>query len=126
MSKSKHRWYLISYDVCNARRLRKLHYYLTNEMVAVQRSVFLGKFNAEGIDEVIAEVRQRISKKHDDVRVYRLNSLEELWCMGNQQDAVAHLYAASSGLQGKGGDAGFSLSGSVQSLWNKHFRRKIT
>lgn len=71
MTKHEH-WYLISYDIRQKNRLQRLHRFLKRFGFAVQESVFLFAGTKDQWHTLKKGVEQRIKKKEDDVRVYRL------------------------------------------------------
>jgi CRISPR-associated protein Cas2 len=74
--------YLIAYDIADKRRLARLHRYLAGEALALQYSVFYGRFTAAGIDRIEDEIAARIDPRHDDVRIYPLPGDFQVWALG--------------------------------------------
>lgn len=63
--------WLIAYDVRDPRRLSTLHRALKKQALAVQYSVFVGRFTRRGIRHVVATINSIIAPQ-DDVRLYPL------------------------------------------------------
>ncbi|HEX9592172.1 MAG TPA: CRISPR-associated endonuclease Cas2 [bacterium] len=74
--------YLIAYDIGDPRRLARLHRYLKGEALALQYSVFFGRFTAAGIERLEDEIAARIDPKEDDVRIYPLPDDFQVWALG--------------------------------------------
>ena len=62
--------YLICYDIADPRRLQRVHYYLKARALAVQYSVFFGRFSRERLDRLLSELPGIIKAAEDDVRIY--------------------------------------------------------
>ncbi len=74
--------YLIAYDIADPRRLARLHRYLKGEALALQYSVFFGRFTPTQIDRIEDEIAARIEVKEDDVRIYPLPEDFQVWALG--------------------------------------------
>jgi len=74
--------YLIAYDIADPRRLARLHRFLKGEALALQYSVFFGRFTSAGIDRLEDEIAARIDPKEDDVRIYPLPADFQVWALG--------------------------------------------
>jgi CRISPR-associated protein Cas2 len=74
--------YLIAYDIGDPRRLARLHRYLKGEALALQYSVFFGRFTPAGIERLEDEIAARIDPKEDDVRIYPLPDDFQVWALG--------------------------------------------
>ena len=64
--------YLIAYDIADPRRLGRVRRLLTGRALWVQYSVFVGRFSLREVGALVAELRERINRREDDVRIYRL------------------------------------------------------
>jgi CRISPR-associated protein Cas2 len=64
--------YLLAYDICDNRRLQRVHKYLQDWGVPVQYSVFLLSLTVPQREEVLEGVGRRIDADEDDVRLYAL------------------------------------------------------
>lgn len=68
------RWYLISYDIRNCRRLARLHRFLKRYSFMLQESVYLFAGDTVAWQQLKNGLEKRILKREDDVRVYKLDS----------------------------------------------------
>ncbi len=96
MSQNRKRWYLIAYDIRNTRRLRRVHYYLKKEAVALQKSVFLLHADRKRRDTVTAELKSRVHDREDDVRIYPVFHPGTLWLAGLQRSSLSGLYGGAA------------------------------
>lgn len=86
---SRKSWYLLSYDIRDPKRLKRLHYQLKKHAFALQKSVFL-------VEEKEYHAALRIVKKYskqneDDVRLYPIVHPNAIWGAGLQSDAMEGL-----------------------------------
>ena len=88
------RWYLIAYDIRDARRLQRVHYFLRKQATALQNSVFLVWEAASGLQTILNGVRQRADTRKDDIRLYPVTHPGAIWAAGKQSEAMSELYAA--------------------------------
>ncbi len=88
-------WYLLAYDVRDPRRLRKVHYYLRKQALALQNSVFLVQVNRSELKTMLKEVRSRSDTQADDIRLYPVTHPNKLWAAGKQAQTMSGLYAGS-------------------------------
>lgn len=63
---------LISYDVRNPRRLKKLHKFLTAYGINTQKSVFECEIDTAQIAEIREYCFSNLKVKQDSVRIYRI------------------------------------------------------
>ncbi len=96
MRRNRKKWYIIAYDIRNERRLRRLHYYLKKEAIALQKSVFLLHADRERRNRVKAEIRSRVHDREDDVRIYPVFHPATLWLAGLQRSSLSGLYGGAS------------------------------
>ena len=64
---------VVSYDISDNKRRRRLAKYLEKKMTRVQMSVFEGRFDAEKTKS-IARVIEKIVETGDSVRIYSIGS----------------------------------------------------
>lgn len=64
--------YLISYDIADPRRLRRLHRALKRQAFALQYSVFHAELTEAGLKAVVETIERIIDARKDDVRIYPL------------------------------------------------------
>jgi CRISPR-associated protein Cas2 len=91
--------WLIAYDIREPRRLSSLHRALKKHALAVQYSVFVGRFSRRGIRQLQALIDSIIAPE-DDVRMYPLPQHPEWTFYGRSPlpDAVYLLEHGSMGL----------------------------
>ncbi len=116
MGRNRKQWYVIAYDVRSEKRLRRLHYYLKKEAVALQKSVFLLHANVEKRNAVKAEIRVRVNDREDDVRFYPIVDPNTIWFAGVQHKSLSGLYAGSTDQS--------SQSVGFKGMLNKLFKRR--
>lgn len=66
------RAWLISYDIANPRRLRRLHRFLVRRALPVQYSVFYYEGSPAAMGRLMQQIEDLINPKQDDVRGYQL------------------------------------------------------
>ncbi len=66
----KQKAWLIAYDICDPRRLGRVHRLLKKEALAVQYSIFYYEGNTEQLTCLLQNIEERINRKVDDVRAY--------------------------------------------------------
>ena len=74
--------YLLSYDIREPRRLRRVHYQLKQRGLPIQYSVFLLQGHAAAND--ILTLLATIVAEEDDLRLYRIRGREALWMSGRE------------------------------------------
>ncbi len=116
MGKNRKKWYVIAYDIRNEKRLRRLHYYLKKEAVALQKSVFLLSADAQRKNKVTSEIKARVDNREDDVRIYPVLHPNTLWVAGVQGTSLSGLYGGSPGQA--------SASPGVKGFFKQLFKRK--
>lgn len=89
-------WYIIAYDVSNARRLKKLHYFLSKKALALQNSVFLAKLDKASLDKLLEGLGERSKSAEDDIRLYPVVHPDMIWVAGKQAEAIDGLYGGSA------------------------------
>ena len=62
--------YLICYDICNAKRLQKVHKIVICYSVPLQLSVYYGLLKQATLSEMIVKLQKIINDKEDDIRIY--------------------------------------------------------
>jgi len=108
-------WYLIAYDIREPRRLRRVHYYLRKQALALQKSVFAIETDAPHLEEVLAQVRDLADSRDDDIRLYAIPGPAALWTAGQQEHRLAGLH---------GGEAAAREGSLIKRLFNGLFRRE--
>ena len=64
--------YLLAYDIASPRRLRKVARLMERHAIRCQKSVFVMESNQAGVVQLLDQVGQIISPKHDIVQAWRL------------------------------------------------------
>jgi len=64
--------YIICYDICNPKRLLRIHRALRREAVALQYSVFLFSGTPLQLQRCLEQLESLMDKRHDDIRAYPL------------------------------------------------------
>jgi len=91
--------YLIAYDIRDPKRLVRVHHYLRERALAVQYSVFVGRFSRDNLQEVVEGLRQRIEESEDDVRIYPVPERPRIFVLDRARD-LAGVYLADEQLAG--------------------------
>lgn len=86
---TKKSWYIVSYDIRNEKRLKRFHYHLKKQAIALQKSVFLVEH--DNYQAVLDVVKQYSKQNEDDIRLYPIVHPNALWGAGLQADAIAGL-----------------------------------
>lgn len=76
------RTWLIAYDICEPRRLQRVHRYLKRHAIPLQYSVFVTRANAAQLGNLRAGLAQIINAKVDDVRIYHIPDRTEAHTLG--------------------------------------------
>jgi CRISPR-associated protein Cas2 len=71
--------YLLTYDIRDDRRLRRVQKASATVCAFLQRSVYLYQGGGGLLAKLLSEVGELVERKVDDVRVYPLNAAEDLW-----------------------------------------------
>lgn len=66
--------WLICYDIRQPGRLAKIHRFLRQEALALQKSVFYARLTRQELDGIIATLRQLMDKEVDDIRIFPLQA----------------------------------------------------
>jgi CRISPR-associated protein Cas2 len=88
--------WLIAYDVREPRRLVTLHRALKKQALAVQYSVFVGRFTRRGIRHLVATINSIIAPQ-DDVRLYPLPQRPD-WVFYGRSALPEAVYLLEQGL----------------------------
>lgn len=76
------RVYLVSYDIRDEKRLQRVHNYMKNKGVHLQKSVFYCLLGTEELLKIKKELCEIINDKEDDIRMYPLLADFETISMG--------------------------------------------
>lgn len=77
--------WLVAYDICEPRRLRRVHRQLRKEGVPAQYSAFTVEADDEQIETLLDKLRALIDERQDDLRAYHLPASCTVWSLGTQQ-----------------------------------------
>jgi CRISPR-associated protein Cas2 len=66
-------FYVISYDIVSNKRRRRVAKYLESYGIRVQYSVFETELNQEQIKTLIKQLKKKIDKKKDTIRIYPIS-----------------------------------------------------
>jgi len=75
-------WYLVTYDIANPRRLKKVHKILKNYGVAAQKSVFFVRGDEGEMENFMDYVATKMILTEDDLRAYPIEDPEFVWTNG--------------------------------------------
>lgn len=74
--------FVVCYDICDPRRLGRLHRFLKKYMLPLQYSVFLFIGEDRQLDQLLAKAETYIDPKLDDLRAYPLPARGLKVCLG--------------------------------------------
>lgn len=66
--------YLISYDICHARRLQRVHRLLRSQATALLESLFVFQGTREQLEQLRTQLTQEIRAGEDELLIYALRS----------------------------------------------------
>ena len=121
----RHRhWYLLAYDICEPRRLRRVHYYLRKRGLAAQESVFFLHASEAELKEILDEVAELMELREDDLRAYPIQHPAEVWLTGQAVMAGPLLQpSASSQPRPPAESRSQGLRGLVERWWRRGHER---
>lgn len=82
--------HLIAYDVRDPKRLHQVHRLTQKQTITLQKSVFLHRGSHKVLEQLLQEIRQIAHRKHDDIRVYGLTRLDDLWFLSGDKPPLAN------------------------------------
>ena len=74
--------FLICYDICDPKRLRRVHKTVRDVGTPVQFSVFLADLKQVELDTLIEKLSRLIEASEDKVNFYHLTAAKEKICLG--------------------------------------------
>jgi CRISPR-associated protein Cas2 len=74
--------FLICYDICDPKRLRRVHKAVRDVAMPVQFSVFLADLKKSELDALLEQLSQLIKVSEDKVNFYHLTAAKEKICLG--------------------------------------------
>ncbi len=84
--------YLIAYDIREPKRLGRIHYFISKKATAMQNSVFLIIANQSDLKTVTDGLLDRADTQVDDIRLYPLQSHNQIWVAGQQAEKMSGIY----------------------------------
>lgn len=88
-------WYILSYDIRDPKRLRRFHYRISKQGLALQESVFLLQADRQTLKDLQKTVNECVHRKIDDVRLYPVHHPGAIWGAGKQSKVFEHIYPAA-------------------------------
>ncbi len=76
--------FLVTYDICDAKRLLKVHRLLKKQGFPVQYSVFSVITTKKRIRTLLDDIHRLIDSREDDIRCYTLPGTVECLILGQQ------------------------------------------
>jgi len=74
--------YLVCYDICNAKRLRRVHRLIRDWGIPIQFSIFEVEVNSGQFKQLTEKLSNLINQMEDKVMFYRLNPEQDRICLG--------------------------------------------
>lgn len=71
--------HIVTYDIADPKRLRRVHRFLKKIALPLQYSVFLLDADAKRVEQLLKQLAPLINPHADDIRIYPLPSQPE-WC----------------------------------------------
>ena len=81
---TRERLYLISYDICDPRRLNRVAKFLEKHACRVQYSVFAAQITPARLSLLLDELAELIEPSEDDIRAYPLPHEADVYLLGTQ------------------------------------------
>ena len=66
--------YIICYDICNSKRLQKIHKTVVQYALPLQYSVYYARLSIKMLEELISKFNRIINVTEDDIRIYPVSS----------------------------------------------------
>lgn len=77
--------WIICYDICDARRLRRVYRLCCDHAATLQNSIFWAEFNQQELMRFISQIEEIIDTAKDDVRIYPVGPLSQLQLFGQSR-----------------------------------------
>lgn len=74
--------YLLCYDICDAKRLSRVHRYVSPLMLMIQYSVYYAELMPDKMAYLVKKLTPLIDAKQDDIRIYCIDSLANATLLG--------------------------------------------
>lgn len=77
--------WIISYDICDARRLRRVYRLCCDHATTLQNSIFWAEFSQKELKNFVGQLEIEIDSAEDDVRIYPVGRLSDLQIIGQSR-----------------------------------------
>jgi len=84
MALNERAYWVIAYDICCPKRLKRVHKFLLGEAIWVQYSIFVTNTTVQKIGCLRSELGELINDNFDDIRIYRVPEDPMIVTLGNQ------------------------------------------
>ena len=74
-------WRVLTYDIRDPARLRRLHARLKKQVAFLQESVALLRLDDDATEDLLQSLSEGLHPR-DDLRIYRIDQLDALWLVG--------------------------------------------
>jgi len=74
--------FLICYDICDQKRLRRVHKAIRDVGLPIQFSVFLAELKPAELDTLVEKLSHLIDASEDKINFYHLSAAKEKICLG--------------------------------------------
>jgi len=82
--------FIIAYDICDEKRLRKIAKYLERRAMRIQFSLyFISNCSKSTLMQMMKKIKEIIDIENDDVRVYEIDVLKSIYI--NKEDDLKYL-----------------------------------
>jgi CRISPR-associated protein Cas2 len=71
--------HIVTYDIADPKRLRRIHRFMKKVALPLQYSVFLLEADTKRIEALLKQLRMMIKANEDDIRIYPLPHQPD-WC----------------------------------------------
>lgn len=71
--------HIVTYDIADPKRLRRIHRFMKKVALPLQYSVFLLEADTKRIESLLKQLRTMIKANEDDIRIYPLPKNPD-WC----------------------------------------------
>lgn len=71
--------FIISFDISNEKRLKKISKYLEQKSLRIQLSVFYTKCTKNEIKNIINSLKKLMDSEDDDIRIYQIDSKNSIF-----------------------------------------------
>jgi CRISPR-associated protein Cas2 len=90
-----HQHYMLCYDICDPKRLNRVHRAVAKVMMQIQYSVYYAEVMPKVMETLVEHLSQIIDPKKDDIRVYGVEPLADAIRLGRCGMASLALFDAA-------------------------------